>query len=63
MPVLESTLFPGDRVIFPDESWELHAPTGGLLTEGSARLKWTIFLDNAASVSDIIDLGATFHSP
>jgi Putative DNA-binding domain len=57
----DNKIFPGDRVLFPNKSWTLHAPHGVSLQIGTSVLHWVIYLDNAPSSSGEINLTDHFR--
>jgi hypothetical protein len=59
--VLEPKLFPGDRVDFPAQPFSFCLAAGEKVPEGTITLEWTIFLEDAAPVSGVIDVGAAFQ--
>ena len=54
-------LFPGNRIVLPEQSWRLRVAAGSVLAAASLILEWTIYLDDAAPVKDTIDLGFAFQ--
>jgi hypothetical protein len=50
-------LFPGDRVVFPDQKWSLRLTLGRPLEANDLTLEWTIFLDDTTPMRGLVDLG------
>jgi len=49
-------IFPGDRVLFPNQALELRIPSGQDFFAHESHLTWTVFLDNAPPCRGEFDL-------
>jgi len=59
LPV-EKTIFPDDRVFFPNLNWFIHLPAGEPVERHGVLLRWTIYLDDAPPSSGEIDITEHF---
>jgi Putative DNA-binding domain len=59
----EKKLFPGDRVLFPEQTWLIHVPAGAPVERGSIQLSWTLHLDDARPTEGEIEPIETDISP
>jgi hypothetical protein len=57
----ENKIFPGDQVLFPNKDWTVHVPHGASLQGGAPVLRWVIYLDDAPSSSEEINLADHFR--
>ena len=58
---VEAKVFPGEKVLFPAEAWEVRAPLHGELSPTKHFMRWTIYLDDAPPCSGDIDLGEALN--
>jgi hypothetical protein len=54
-------LFPGDRMIFPDDKWTLRVSGAVTREAGKLVIEWTIFLDDTTPLNGIIDVGVALQ--
>ncbi len=57
----ERKLFPGDRVVFPDQDWIIHMQAGTPVEKHGVRLHWTAYLDDTPPCFGDIDVTEHFQ--
>jgi hypothetical protein len=50
-------LFPGDRMLFPEDKWTLRVRGAATQEADNLIVEWTIFLDDTTPINGLIDVG------